>query len=53
MCSNYKIERNTKLYFFFFFFSLADLKVPATEAARKIMSWREKKKSKWFKKKKV
>lgn len=41
MCSNYKIERNTKLYFFFPL--LADLKVPATEAARKIMSWRKKK----------
>lgn len=38
MFSNYKIERNTKLYFFFL---LADLKVPATEAARKIMSWRK------------
>lgn len=42
MCSNYKIERNTKLYFFFFPL-LADLKVPATEAARKIMSWSKKK----------
>lgn len=39
-----------KLYFFFFFL-LADLNVPATEAVRKIMSWRKKRKMVYIKKK--